>query len=80
MRTPTWGSRLTWWPAFERPTGFATMTVDDVGRAGLDADSPEGHAGAVQAWAAAVWTWWSPEHDAAARLTDDVLGRWLRER
>ena len=79
-RTRAWGSRLTWWPAFERPTGFAAMTVDDVGRAGLDADSPEGHAGAVQAWAAAVWTWWSPAHDEVERLTDDVLGRWLRER
>lgn len=48
-------------------------TVADVVRVGVRADSVEGHAGAVEAWADGVWARWGPEHVTIRAFTDRVL-------
>ncbi len=68
------------WPRFERPEGFAAVTVDDVARAGVDAGSPEGHARAMVAWGRAVWEWWALAHADVESLADGLLGEWLSTR
>jgi len=68
------------WPSFARPSGFADRSIVDVARAGVQANSPEWHAAAVLEWAKAVWAWWEPAHRDVQRLTEKLLGEWLRLR
>ena len=68
------------WPVFERPPGFARLTIDDVAAAGLRAASSDGHAAAVEEWANAVWEWWADSRTDVERLTTMVLGDWLASR
>jgi hypothetical protein len=68
------------WPAFERPEGFAALTIDDVARGGVRAGSERGHADAVRAWAEAVWAWWRPAHADVRALTQALLSSWLERR
>jgi hypothetical protein len=61
------------WPAFEGPAVGAGMTVAEVAEAGARADSVEGHATAVTAWARAVWDSWSEQHDVVFELAERLL-------
>jgi hypothetical protein len=63
------GKPQPWWPTFEPPADPGAVTVVDVLRAGADAGSVEGHAAAVQRWAASVWQAWSARHDDVTALT-----------
>lgn len=51
-------SKFVW---IEPPTNLGELTVRDV----LDADGPEAHLAAVQAWAQSVWRAWTPHHEQA---------------
>jgi hypothetical protein len=62
------------WPSFDRPVEVGTVTVLDVARAGLRADSVAGHADAVGRWARSVWRAWSAHHPATAALAERLLG------
>ncbi len=62
------------WPSFDRPPSVGAITVLDVAEAGVRADSVAGHADAVGRWARSVWQAWSPQHQAAAALTERLLG------
>jgi hypothetical protein len=62
------------WPSFDRPPDLGTVTVLYVAEAGVRADSVAGHADAVGRWGRSVWRAWSPQHQAAAALTEHLLG------
>jgi hypothetical protein len=67
------------WPAFDEAPGVVGVTVADVLREGRDAGSVAGHAAAVQRWARAVWTAWSPRHQDVEQLTEQLFpGRFAR--
>ena len=68
------------WPSLVRPSGFAAATIEDVARAGVWSDSPEGHAAAVPSWARAIWAWWEGSHSDVEQLTERLLGKWLSSR
>lgn len=62
-------ARRTSWPHLAPPDERAVLTVQDVALAG----SPESHARAVRDWAAQVWRAWSPHHDTARALAQDLV-------
>lgn len=68
-----------WWPPFSRPVAggepLGTVTVADVVRAGAAAESVDGHADAIERWAADVWRAWAPQHGDVTALTDRLFVR-----
>lgn len=60
------------WPAPPPPREPAHLTVADVVAAGAWADSPEGHAEAVERWARAVWASWRDHQDAILGWADEL--------
>ncbi|HVQ95315.1 MAG TPA: DUF5946 family protein [Mycobacteriales bacterium] len=67
------------WPEFTPPPP-AALTVLHVAEAGVRAGSVDGHARAMDEWAAAVWRSWAEQHDAVRALTDRVLAAHYRPR
>lgn len=63
------------WPRFPRPDDAGGLTVLDVATAGVRAASIDGHAGAVEQWAASVWRAWSAQHEAVEALAERFAGR-----
>jgi hypothetical protein len=61
------------WPQLPPPPAHADMTVADVVAAGAWANSPEGHAGAVQRWAGEVWRSWRDQHDEILAWVETLL-------
>ncbi len=61
------------WPRLPAPERTGAVTVFDVAAAGAMVDSVVGHAGAVRAWAAAVWQAWGSQHATVAALADRLL-------
>jgi hypothetical protein len=57
------------WPHLDAPEARAALKVYDVAAA----DSPQTHALRVREWAAEVWRVWSPHHDAARELANDLV-------
>jgi hypothetical protein len=56
------------WPRFPRPPSLGAVTILHVAKRGVQANSVEAHAQAVQEWAGSVWSAWSAQHDAVAAL------------
>ena len=61
------------WPRLPTPERTGAMTVFDVAAAGAMVDSVAGHAGAVRAWATAVWQAWAVQHARVAELAGRLL-------
>jgi len=57
------------WPHLEPPVQRASLTVCDVALAA----SPHAHALRVREWAAQVWRVWSPHHERARHLAEDLV-------
>lgn len=64
------------WPAFDRPSRPATLTVFDIAMAG----SPAAHAELVQRWAAEVWSSWQAAHGEVLALIERRLPVEVRSR
>ena len=61
------------WPRLPTPAPTGAMTVFDVAAAGAMIGSVGGHAGAVRAWATAVWQAWAAHHARVAALADRLV-------
>lgn len=61
------------WPRLPPPPVPASLTVGDVVAAGAWADSPDGHAEAVDRWARAVWASWRDQHAAILSWVDGLV-------
>ncbi len=57
------------YPVFVRPSGNATLTVEDVALVG----SIDDRVSALRQWAESVWAWWAPAHDAVRALIHERL-------
>jgi len=57
------------WPHLEPPVERASLTVRDVALA----DPSHAHALRVREWAAQVWRAWTPHHEIARHLAEDLV-------
>lgn len=62
------------WPGLPPAPAPADVTVADVVAAGAWANSPEGHAEAVQRWAREVWQSWRDQHAEILAWVETLLG------
>ena len=61
------------WPTFGPPAAPGAVTVADVLRAGVVADSVAGHTAQLLLWAESVWQTWSGRHAEVVALTGRIF-------